>query len=77
MSRSYHVTKKAAVAAFVNGDTEPAYQASEKAWVKSKQMEARAIKKAVPDMKVAPARAIVGREKKRTLDARSSREGNQ
>lgn len=77
MSRSYHVTKKAAVAAFVNGDTEPTYQASEKAWVKSKQKQARAMKKAVPDKRVAPTRAIVGREKKRTSDVRSSREGNQ
>jgi hypothetical protein len=33
MSRSYHVTKKASIVAFVNGDTEPTYQASEKAWV--------------------------------------------
>jgi hypothetical protein len=36
MSRSYHVTKKAAIVAFMNGDTEPTYQLSEKAWVKNK-----------------------------------------
>jgi alpha-beta hydrolase superfamily lysophospholipase len=77
MSRSYHVTKKASIVAFVNDDTEPTYQASEKAWVKSKQKQARAIKKAVPEKAVATARAIVAKEKRRTASVRSSREGIQ
>jgi hypothetical protein len=34
MSRSYHVTRRAAIRAFAEGDSIPAAQASEKAWVK-------------------------------------------
>jgi len=34
MSRSYHLTRRAAIRAFTDGDTRPAAQASEKAWVK-------------------------------------------
>lgn len=74
MSRSYHVTEKAANVAFANGDTTPTYEASEKAWVKKKQKEARAIKKVFPKAPVATARAVVGREKKRTSRVRALRE---
>lgn len=75
MSRSYHVTEKAARVAFVNGDCEPMYQASEKSWVKKKQKQARTIRKAVPEKKHAIPRAIVGREKKRTQIAHAELEG--
>jgi hypothetical protein len=34
MSRSYHVTRRAAIRAFAEGDTMPAALALEKAWVK-------------------------------------------
>jgi hypothetical protein len=74
MSRSYHVTKKAAVAAFLNGDIEPTYQLSEKKWVKNKQKLARSRASRLPDKRVPVARAIVGKEKRRTAKARLSRE---
>jgi len=41
MSRSYNVTLKKAQTAFYEGDTEPAYQASEKEDVKHSQKKAR------------------------------------
>lgn len=65
MSRSYHVTKKAAQAAFQQGDAEPVYQASEKAWVKTAQTKARTAKVTVTS------RAIVSAEIARTRKVKS------
>jgi hypothetical protein len=74
MSRSYHVTKKAAVAAFLNGDIEPTYQLSEKEWVKKKQKLARSVASSLSDKRVPVARAIASKEKQCTARARLSRE---
>lgn len=64
MSRSYHVTEKKANTAFSQGDTEPAYQASEKRWVKKQSKAARVDKRPVTN------RAIVSNERKRTSRVR-------
>lgn len=60
MSRSYHVTEKMARDAYNLGDTEPAWQASEKSWVKRQQRKARRQKVLVTN------RAIVSVEAART-----------
>jgi hypothetical protein len=69
MSRSYHVTKKESVAAFLQGDREPLFATSEKAWIKKKEQEARKTKRVLG--KAATNQAIVAREKKRTADTSS------
>jgi len=66
MSRSYHVTEKAARVAFANGDIEPMYQASEKSWVKKSQKELRAAQRIIPEKKRVISRHIVSHEKRRT-----------
>jgi hypothetical protein len=72
MSRSYHVTEKKALAAFLQGDEEPSYMASEKSWIKRKQKEARSPQSL--GNKSLSNRAIVAEEKKRTKHVRSARE---
>jgi len=67
MSRSYHVTEKKALKAFVLGDTEPTYLASEKHWIKKKAKTARTSKKVLSN------RAIVAREKRRTAAVKKRR----
>jgi hypothetical protein len=64
MSRSYHVTERQARLAFRQGDVEPTYQASEKAWVKKQQTRARKTGVGTTN------RAIVAGEKARTYRAR-------
>jgi hypothetical protein len=73
MSRSYHVTEKKARTAFLCGDQEPGYMASEKSWIKRKQKEARSPQRA--GNKSPSNRAIVAEEKKRTKRVRQRREG--
>jgi hypothetical protein len=41
MSRSYHVTKRAAIRALAEGDVMPTADASEKAWVKKAESAQR------------------------------------
>jgi hypothetical protein len=60
MSRSYHVTEKAARIAFQQGDTQPGYQVSEKACVKKAQRKTRTANGAKTN------RAIVSAEIART-----------
>ena|GEM_PF-3137621 len=72
MSRSYHVTEKKALAAFLQGDEEPTYTASEKSWIKRKQKEARS-RQSVGNKSLSN-RAIVAEEKKRTELVRSARQ---
>jgi hypothetical protein len=69
MSRSYHVTKKKSVTAFLQGDREPLFATSEKAWIKKKQKEARLTKGVIE--KAPSNRAIVAREKQRSADTPS------
>jgi hypothetical protein len=66
MSRSYHVTERQARLAFRQGDVEPTYQASEKAWVKKQQTRARKT-----GVGATTNRAIVAGEKARTHRART------
>ncbi|MFT4176743.1 MAG: hypothetical protein QM627_08800 [Luteolibacter sp.] len=68
MSRSYHVTKKKAIEAFREGDLEPAYQQSEKCWVKQRQLKARKTKNTPPN------RSIVSGEISRTKTVRDERD---
>jgi hypothetical protein len=69
MSRSYHVTKKKAVVAFLQDDHEPMFAASEKAWIKKKEKEARSAKATVGKAPIN--RAVVARERRRTANASS------
>ena len=64
MSRSYHVTKKESAIAFSEGDHEPLFATSEKAWIKEQQRKTRAVTQV--SGKARPNRAIVAAEKKRT-----------
>ena len=68
MSRSYHVTEKKAFAAFREGDVEPAYQGSEKRWVKQEQIKARKRQSSVTN------RSIVSAEITRTKEVRTQKE---
>jgi hypothetical protein len=43
MSRSYHVTKRAAIRAFAEGDTAPTEDASEKSGVKKAEKQERGL----------------------------------
>jgi hypothetical protein len=43
MSRSYHVTRRAAIRAFAEGDFEPTVEASDKSGVKSRERQQRQI----------------------------------
>jgi hypothetical protein len=68
MSRSYHVTEKAARRAFAEGDTKPTLDASEKSWVKKaaerKRQRSGAARRRPSN------RAIVSEEKSRTQRVR-------
>jgi hypothetical protein len=66
MSRSYHVTKKKSVVAFHQGDHEPLFATSEKAWIKKNEQQARKTNRVLS--KAATNRAIVAREKNRTAE---------
>jgi hypothetical protein len=47
MSRSYHVTRRAAIRAFAEGDTTPTMDASEKSWIKKAEKRQRLLAAAI------------------------------
>lgn len=77
MSRSYHVTRKAAEQAMDEGDLEPTWEASEKADVKiavtQRRDAGRTIKSLTGrELRKMPNRAFVAKEKSRTLGAKTN-----
>jgi hypothetical protein len=72
MTRSYHVTRKAARVARANGDAEPAEHASAKSWVKKTEKMTRSARKHVPqeEQERSRNRDIVSRAKRRHLRRR-------
>jgi hypothetical protein len=74
MSRSYHITRKAADKAMDEGDLEPTWQASEKRDVKEAITRGRQVARSVAaltgrTLTSAPNRAYVSKEKGRTAAA--------
>jgi hypothetical protein len=75
MSRSFHVTRRAAIRAFAEGDTAPAADASDKSGIKKKEKLARRL--AIPFGHRQKNSAIVSSEKtltKRVLKKRENME---
>jgi hypothetical protein len=72
MSRSFHVTRRASIRAFAEGDTAPAADASDKSGVKKKEKLARRLASAFGHRRKNS--AIVSSEKALTKRVESKRE---
>lgn len=75
MSRSYHITRKAADRAMDEGEMLPTWQASEKAWVKDRVERSREATKMTKGEIQTPNRVVVAAEKKRTRNAIAASRG--